>query len=113
DGGSIVPIDVSDKTFPVALGTWRGPEEVQLVRGDGRRLILRTPDGLSVMDVSDVEHPVEERCIILPVVGGYDRVWDAQVLGDFVVVAGGDTPVAYVYDLAVPDRPPTAVPIDN
>ncbi|MCB9735927.1 MAG: hypothetical protein H6745_25345 [Deltaproteobacteria bacterium] len=113
DGGSIVPIDVSDETFPVALGTWRGPESVQLVRGDGRRLILRTPDGVSVWNVSDVEHPVEERCIVLPIVGGSDRVWDAQVLGDFVVVAGGDTPLAYVYDLAVPDRQPTPVPIDN
>lgn len=112
DGGSIVPIDVSDATFPVALATWRGPEGVRMVRGSGRRLILRTPGGLSVINVNDVEHPVEERCIILPTVGGNARVWDAQVLGDFVVVAGGDTPLAYVYDLAVPDRQPTPIPID-
>lgn len=109
---TLYPINTNDPTAPVAIATWRPTAPVELIAADNDRLVLRTPSGVSLIDVTDLTAPVEAHCFEVPAAGGMDRVWDVAANRFFVVAAGGDTPRAFVYDLQRPAQPPAPLPID-
>jgi|GEM_PF-2992133 len=110
--GVIYPIVATDPSSPVVLASWRPEDEVAVVPADNRRLILRTPGGVSLLDVEDPSAPTELTCLDVPAEGGMDRVWHVTASAGFIAVAGGDTPRVYLYDLLRPNEIAAAFPID-
>ncbi|TNF32650.1 MAG: hypothetical protein EP329_09540 [Deltaproteobacteria bacterium] len=111
--GVIYPLSATDPAHPIVLASWRPEEPVALVPADNRRLILRTPNGVSVLDVGDPSAPSELACLPIPAEGGMDRVWYVTASAGFVAAAGGDTPRVWLYDLLRPDEIAAAFDIDD
>lgn len=110
--GTLHPINTNDPTAPFAIATWRPSAPIALISAENDRLVLRTPAGVSLIDVTDLTAPVEAHCFEVPAAGGMDRLWDVVANRFFVIAAGGDTPRAFVYDLQRPAQPPAPLPID-
>lgn len=111
--GVIYPVVVNDPEHPVVLASWRPEDTVRVVPVDNRRLILRTPDGVSLIDVTDPAAPVEANCLPIPAEGGMDDVWQVTASAGFVAAAGGSTtPRVYLFDLLRPDEISAALDID-
>jgi hypothetical protein len=103
--GGLRVVDASDPTHPTEVGSVA--ENTWLVATSGNTLMTFGPDGLRAKDITDRLNPVTVGYYYYPNATTIDCIQDIDILGSYLLTAGGGKFQVFQYDTlsAIPSHP--------
>jgi len=103
--GGLRVVDASDPSHPTEVNSI--PENTWLVAASGNMLMTFGPDGLRAKDITDRLNPVTVGYYYYPNAVTIDCIQDIDILGSYLLTAGGGRFQVFQYDTlsAIPSQP--------